>query len=91
MDERGKCTVRVEFLAVFVAVKLQGPSEGFAPGPHQGSFLDPLGGLTVPPDPQLEQAMTFGHCMSCRIPPAQAWKEHEFQGKISHKILVQKA
>ena len=39
--------------------------QGLCPlDPHQGSALDPLGAHR-PPGPQLELAMTVGHCMSC--------------------------
>ena len=31
----------------------------------QGFSLNPLGVLTAPPDPQLQKAVTFAHCLSC--------------------------
>ena len=72
-DERRKCTVRVGFLAVFVAVKLQDTRNLWrlrSLDLHLGSALDPLGGSQRPLE---EQGMIFGHCMDVTvIPPTQA-------------------
>ena len=56
---------RGEFLAFIYCSKMQKclSFRGLRPlDPHQGSTLDPLGGLQRPPDPQLCAAMTYGHC-----------------------------
>ena len=55
------------FLAIFGTIKQQGVKSFrgiLSLDSYQGPVLDPLGGLTASPRPQLRVRMTFGHSVS---------------------------